>query len=120
MLCVICLRNTACNKPVCSNCQELNLPNCNKNVEDSIAKKLLEIPSERQIKIIKLTHKRFQSLVKISLSKEFNLTLVLKDYLDMNSRDDDLEMAVSKNHEHKDGREYYRQTYDQYRSPAKE
>ena len=115
MLCVICLRNTACNKPVCSNCQELNLPNCNKNVDDSIAKKLLEIPSERQIKIIKLTHKRFQSLVKINLSREFNLTLVLKDYLDMNSRDDDLEMAVSNRNQ----REIYRMSYNQYATPKR-
>lgn len=113
MLCVICLRNTADSKAVCGYCLELNLPNHNKIVDETISKKLMELSSDRQITIIKLTHKRFQSLLEYDLSREFNLSTVLREYLEMDSRNDDLEMLVNSREE----REHYRMRYEQYRSP---
>lgn len=113
MLCVICLQNKADMKAVCGDCLSLDLPNCNKHVEDVIGKRLAELSVDKQIKIIKLTHKRFDSLVKYNLSKEFCLSLVLKEYLDMESRDDDLDMTMSD----RSKREIHRMSYQQYKSP---
>lgn len=115
MLCVICLRNKSDSKAVCGDCQQLNLPNCNKQVEDIISKRLMELPSHTQIRIIKLTHKRFQSLLEYNLSKEFCLNLVLKEYMDMESKNDDLEMAMDTDFQYVN-----RRSYNQYKTPKKE
>ena len=116
MLCVICLRNNADSRAVCGNCLELNLPNHNKLVDEGISKKLMELSSDKQIRIIRLTHRRFQSLLEYDLSKEFNLCIVLKEYIEMDSRNDDLEMLANS----RDEREHYRMRYEQYRPPTSE
>lgn len=116
MLCVICLRNNADFRAVCGSCLELNLPNHNKILDVTISKKLMELSSESQIRIIKLTHRRFQSLLEYDLSREFNLSLVLKEYIEMDSRNDDLEMLVTSREE----REYSRMSYHQYVPPKRE
>lgn len=95
MLCVICLRNNADISVVCENCNQLNLPNHNKTIDEGAKSRLLDLPMDRQFKIIKLTHKRFQSLLEHNLSREFILNNVLKEYIDMELRGDDLDMLVS-------------------------
>lgn len=115
MLCVICLQNKASLTVVCGDCDNLNLPNHNKHVETTISKRLMELPMDRQLKIVRLTHKRFDSLVKINLSKEFTLNLVLKEYLDMEENDDDIDMAMSD----RSKRESHWMSYPQYKSPRR-
>ena len=119
MLCVICLRNNADIAVVCKNCNELNLPNHNKTIDEGAKERLLELPMDRQFRIIKLTHKRFQSLLEYDLSREFILNNVLKEYIDMELRGDDLEMLVSdgKDPHSKSFRPYKGRTYEQYRAP---
>lgn len=119
MLCVICLRNNADITIVCENCNSLNLPNHNKTIDEGAKERLLELPMDRQFKIIKLTHKRFQSLLEYNLSKEFILNNVLKEYIDMELRGDDLDMLVSdgKDPSLRTFRPYKGMVYNQYTAP---
>lgn len=122
MLCVICLRNNADITIVCENCNQLSLPNHNKTIDEGAKTRLLDLPMDRQFKIIKLTHKRFQSLLEYNLSREFILNNVLKEYIDMELRGDDLDMLVSdgKDPSLREFRPYKGRIYHQYTPPTKE
>lgn len=122
MLCVICLRNNADSSVVCENCNGLNLPNHNKTIDEGAKDRLLELPMDRQFKIIKLVHKRFQSLLEYNLSREFILNNVLKEYIDMELRGDDLDMLVSdgKDPASRSFRPYKGRVYPQYTPPIKD
>lgn len=119
MLCVICLRNNADSSIVCENCYGSNLPNHNKTIDEGAKSRLLELPMDRQFKIIKLTHKRFHSLLEYDLSREFILNNVIKEYVDMELRNDDLDMLVSdgKDIQSRSFRPYKGRSYDQYKPP---